>query len=101
MHDENITPFEHYLLLIRNIAVTIAAVLFLSSELPFPFFEEWHHTFCGAGYLFGAIAYVTELMEESDEQKEHDPHHRRKLFMPNVFGTLYVILAICHFIEGF
>lgn len=98
-HDEKHTPFERRCLIIRNILVSVSAILFLVSLIPTPEIEALHHDLTGIAYIIGALAYLSELVEEADEQKQSDPHHKHRLFMPNVFGILYIILGISHFLE--
>ena len=44
------------------------------------------------GYLFGAIAYICEIMVLTDCFKVKIPHN--ELFMPYCFGPLYLIMGV-------
>ena len=99
MHEKDLTGFEKRCLLVRNILVIIAAVLFILAILPIAPIEPIHHIICGVAYFFGAGAYVLELVEMSDEEHRAHPHHKHRAFMPNVFGVLYIILGIVHIFE--
>jgi len=96
---EELSRFEHLCLRVRNILAAIAAVLFLASVLPIEALHASHHTIQGIAYFFGAGAYIAELIEMSDEKKRASRHHRRKAFMPNIFGLLYIILGISHLFD--
>ena len=78
--------------------LTLAAALFILSILPLPL-GHIHHTLQGVAYLIGAGAYIAELVEMSDEEKRASKHHRRRIFMPNLFGLLYIILGISHLFD--
>jgi len=97
--EQELTAFEHICLRLRNILVLIAAILFILSILPFEKIHEVHNTISGIAYFFGAGAYLIEFIEQYDYEKRHNKDHKRKLFMPNVFGILYIVLAICHLFE--
>lgn len=99
MHDQKLTDFEQRCLAARNILVIISATLFIVSILPIEPIEAVHHDISGIAYLFGAGAYIAEIIEMSDEEKRAHPHHKHRVFMPNVFGILYIILGIAHIIE--
>ena len=97
-HHDELTPFEHRCLWIRNFLAGLAALLFIVSILPLPL-EHIHHDIQGVAYLIGAGAYIAELVEMSDEEKRASRHHRRRIFMPNLFGLLYIILGISHLFD--
>ncbi len=97
-HHDELTPFEHRCLFIRNSLAALAAALFILSILPLPL-GHIHHTLQGVAYLIGAGAYIAELVEMSDEEKRASKHHRRRVFMPNLFGLLYIILGISHLFD--
>ncbi len=99
MHDKNLTGFEKRCLLVRNIFVIIAAALFIISILPIDPIRSVHNIISGVAYFFGAGAYVLELVEMSDEEHRAHPHHKHRIFMPNIFGVLYIILGIVHILE--
>jgi len=82
---------EHRVLIVQDIFVAIAATLFLIS-----LFIEGHaeHTLRGVAYFLGACAYVCEILEVTDFfriKKGIVP-----MFMPYVFGVLYVILGFSY-----
>ena len=66
----------------RNVMVLLAAILFLLS-----FASDR-----SVGYLFGAIAYICEIMVLTDCFKVKIPHN--ELFMPYCFGPLYLIMGV-------
>ena len=49
-------------------------------------------TLRAVGYLFGAIAYICEIMVLTDCFKVKIPHN--ELFMPYCFGPLYLIMGV-------
>ena len=50
------------------------------------------YTHLTLGYLFGAIAYICEIMVLTDCFKVKIPHN--ELFMPYCFGPLYLIMGV-------
>lgn len=98
MHDQ-LTPFEHKCLKLRNLFVIIAAALFILSILDIAALEAYHHLLSSVAYFFGAGAYICEIVELSDEEKRKSPHHSMHAFMPRVFGVLYLVLGLAHLFE--
>ncbi len=99
MHGIELSRFEKRCLLVRNILVVISASLFIVSILPIESLAHAKHDISGVAYLIGAGAYIAELIEMSDQEKRTHPHHKHRVFMPNVFGALYLILGIVHILE--
>ena len=96
--EEHLTRFEHVCLTVRNVLAGIAFMLFIVSILPMHLGVS-HHTLQAVAYFFGAGAYIAEIVEMSDEEKRSSKHHRRHIFMPNLFGLLYIILGISHLFD--
>lgn len=96
--EDHLTRFEHICLNVRNVLAGIAAVLFIISIFPLHIGIS-HHDIQAVAYFFGAGAYIAELVEMSDEEKRASKHHRRRVFMPNLFGALYIILGISHLFD--
>ena len=71
----------------RNAMVLLAAILFLLS-----FASNRYPILRAVGYLFGAIAYICEIMVLTDCFKVKIPHN--ELFMPYCFGPLYLIMGV-------
>ena len=71
----------------RNAMVLLAAILFLLSIV-----SNRYPILRAVGYLFGAIAYVCEIMVLTDCFKVKIPHN--ELFMPYCFGPLYLIMGV-------
>lgn len=83
---------EKFFLLLRNSFVVVVGLLFMAS-----FFVESHHLFRGVAYIFGAIAYSSELLILTDCFRKRVPH--RELFMIYIFGPLYILMGIGYFLE--
>ena len=81
---------EHIALLIRNIAVGTAAVLFLLSLYPFSF----RYTLKAIAYFLGAAAYCAEFVILTDCFTEQVPH--REMFMAYCFGPMYILLGLSY-----
>lgn len=85
---------EEKLLVIRNIAVCIAMILFVVSL----FHGVAHHEIVrGIGYIFGAGAYFTELLMMTDCFRAKLDH--KELFMAYCFFPMYLIFAITYILE--
>jgi len=78
-------------LLIRNISVLIAAVLFLISIFAH---GDITHKLRGIAYFFGAICYFLELVEMTEYFTHRPP--AREMFMIYAFGPLYVLMGISY-----
>lgn len=74
------------ILCIRNALVVFAVTLFLLS------FTAKGEPLRAVGYIFGALAYVCEILVLTDCFKAKIPH--TELFMPYCFGPLYLIMGI-------
>lgn len=74
-------------LMLRNLMVVCAVVLFLLS-----FRMAAYAPLRAAGYIFGALAYVLEILVLTDCFQTKIPHN--ELFMPYCFGPLYIIMGI-------
>lgn len=86
---------QHRLLIMRNICVGVAALLFLLSLLPVTVLpHSFVYPLRGIAYLFGAAAYVSELMVLSNLFRHKQAF--RHMFMPYVFGVLYLLLGISY-----
>lgn len=83
---------ERLVLLIRNIAVGIAVVLFLLSLTPL----HGSHIFKSVAYFLGAAAYFAEIVLLTDCFTEKIPH--QEMFMAYCFGPMYVLLGISYLI---
>ena len=76
----------------RNVMVLLAAILFLLS-----FASDRYPILRAVGYLFGAIAYICEIMVLTDCFKVKIPHN--ELFMPYCFGPLYLIFLLTDIVD--
>lgn len=84
---------EHWILLLRNGAVLLAAVLFVVSMLHAP-----SANICkAAAYFLGAMAYFCEIMILTDCLTKKVPH--REMFMAYCFGPLYLLLGISYLLH--
>lgn len=81
---------EHVALLIRNLAVGAAVVLFLLSLCPFSF----RYTLKAIAYFLGAAAYCAEFVILTDCFTEQVPH--REMFMAYCFGPMYILLGLSY-----
>lgn len=81
---------EHLILLIRNIAVALAVVLFLASLL-----HVSHGSMLKAiAYFLGAAAYFAEFLLLTDCFSTRVPH--REMFMAYCFGPMYILLGLSY-----
>ncbi len=80
---------ESTFLKIRNITVAIAAILWIIS------FKEssYEHLLRGMGYIFGALAYLSELIMMTDGFKKFD---HKELFMAYCFFPIYILMAMSY-----
>ena len=81
---------EHIALLIRNLAVGAAVLLFLLSLCPFTF----RYTLKAIAYFLGAAAYCAEFVILTDCFTEQVPH--REMFMAYCFGPMYILLGLSY-----
>lgn len=87
---------DRTLLLLRNVAVCIAALLFICTFLPESIFAHSGNHLLGAiAYLFGAVAYIMELLMLNNVFRTRVSFN--EMFMPYVFGLLYIMMAIHYF----
>lgn len=85
---------EHLVLRLRNIAVSVAFLLFILSF----FFHDIHSLLRGIAYLFGACAYFFEMLLLTDFFSAEVDH--RELFMAYCFGPLYILMGIAYLLEA-
>lgn len=81
---------EHAILLLRNLAVGTAVVLFLLSLLHIP----GRYTLKAIAYFFGAAAYCLEFALLTDCFTKRVPH--QEMFMAYCFGPLYILLGLSY-----
>ena len=81
---------EHVILLIRNIAVGCAVVLFFVSLFDLSF----SHTLKAVAYFLGAAAYCGEIVILTDCFSTRVPH--REMFMAYCFGPMYILLGLSY-----
>lgn len=77
---------------VQNSLVSVAAVVILLVIL-LEFFDSHAYILCCIAYLFGALAYLAEIVIIVLRAKEHMVH-KADLVMPIVFGLLYILLAL-------
>lgn len=77
-------------LFLRNLLAVVAAVLFMLSLLS----DNNHMTLKSIAYIVGALAYFGEILMLTDCFR-HKPSGR-ELFMPYLFGAMYVVLGISY-----
>lgn len=82
---------------LRNLFVVVAAALFLISLMPESIIGHSSYFLKGIAYMFGALAYGSEfaMLTDGFKKKEAAKH----LFMPIIFGILYIILGISYFMH--
>lgn len=85
---------EHIALLIRNIAVGAAVVLFLASLI---FQGPMRYTIKAIAYFLGAAAYCAEFVILTDCFTTRVPH--REMFMAYCFGPMYILLGLSYLLE--
>ena len=81
---------EHVILLLRNIAVGLAVILFFISLFHIP----GSHILKGIAYFLGAGAYFGEFMLLTDCFSERVPH--QEMFMAYCFGPMYLLLGLSY-----
>lgn len=77
---------------VQMILVIVAAVL-IGLVFLLEMFDSHAYVICFIAYLFGALAYLAEIVVLIVRAKEHMVH-RADLMMPIVFGFLYIMLAV-------
>lgn len=80
--------FDYLWLLLRNLFVIGAALLFLLSF----FFAGARNELKALGYLMGALAYVFECLAITDCFEKKVPH--TEMFMVYCFGPLYILMGL-------
>ena len=68
------------------------ALRFRNAMVLLAFASDRYPILRAVGYLFGAIAYICEIMVLTDCFKVKIPHN--ELFMPYCFGPLYLIMGV-------
>ena len=81
---------DHIILLIRNLAVAAAVVLFFVSLFHIPF----QHTLKAIAYFLGAAAYCSEILLLTDCFSSRVPH--QEMFMAYCFGPMYILLGLSY-----
>ena len=81
---------EHYILIIRNVAVALAVVLFAISLFHF----EGNNILKAIAYFLGAAAYFSEILLLTDCFSERVPH--QEMFMAYCFGPMYILLGLSY-----
>ena len=81
---------EHIALLVRNIAVGCAVVLFLLSLYHFSF----RYTLKAIAYFLGSAGYCAEIVILTDCFTTRVPH--REMFMAYCFGPMYILLGLSY-----
>ena len=81
---------DEFLLIIRNMAVLAAVILFIVSLI----IHETGHLLKGIAYFCGAGAYVAELFILTECFTKKMPHG--EMFMVYCFGPLYILLGLSY-----
>ena len=84
---------DYIMLILRNVFVGVAAVLFILSF----FFDDVYHILKGVAYFSGVIAYVFECLLLTNCFKTKVPH--KEMFMVYCLGPLYILMAIGYFLK--
>ena len=79
---------DYTLLILRNVFVLIAAILFLLSL----FLHGAYNVLKAVGYFSGAVAYLFECLAATDCFKGKVDHH--EMFMVYCFGPLYLLMGL-------
>lgn len=87
-------PHEILFLSLRNILACIAALLFSLSLLSFPGQILPGNYLRFSAYILGALAYGSEILVLTDLFHKRRP--LREMFMPYIFGALYVALGFSY-----
>lgn len=88
-------PEDKKLLLLRNILCVISATLFLIAIFSQNANDELHVILRCIAYIFGGLAYVSEILVLTDKFKVNPGI--RIMFMPYLFGVLYFLLSLSYF----
>ena len=81
---------EHTILVLRNIAVGLAVVLFAASLFHF----DGSNILKGMAYFLGAGAYYGEILLLTDCFSTQVPH--QEMFMAYCFGPMYLLLGLSY-----
>ncbi len=81
---------DYALLILRNVFVFVAVVLFILSMT----IHNLHDIFRGIAYLCGAAAYVFECLAVTDCFQTEVPH--TEMFMVYCFGPLYLLMGLSY-----
>ncbi len=79
---------DYVLLVLRNLFVMIAVILFFISF----FWNDAYTILRGVGYFSGALAYVFECLAVTDCFQTKVPH--TEMFMVYCFGPLYILMGL-------
>jgi hypothetical protein len=79
---------DYALLILRNLFVFVAAILFMTSF----FIKDAYSTLKAIGYFFGAGAYLFECLAVTDCFQTKIPH--TEMFMVYCFGPLYLLMGL-------
>ena len=80
--------FDYAFLILRNVFVVLAALLFLASF----FFHSFYNVLKAIAYFCGAVAYIFECLAVTDCFQTRVPH--TEMFMVYCFGPLYILMGI-------
>ena len=81
---------DYLLLVLRNIFVAVAALLFFASL----FWHSAYNILKGIGYFSGALAYIFECFAVTDCFQTKVPH--TEMFMVYCFGPLYILMGVSY-----
>ena len=81
---------EHYILILRNVAVALAVVLFAVSLAH----VEGSNILKAIADFLGAVAYFSEILLLTDCFSEKVPH--QEMFMAYCFGPMYILLGLSY-----
>ena len=84
---------EHTVLLLRNLAVAAASVLFFVSLFHVP----CRYLLKAIAYFLGAAAYFGEILLLTDCFTQKVP--RREMFMAYCFGPMYILLGVSYLVH--
>ena len=93
MQDQPPRPKHQRILQRVQTILVIVAALLISLVFLLEMFDSHAYVICFIAYMFGALAYVAEIVVMVLRAKEHMVH-RADLVMPIVFGLLYIFLAV-------
>lgn len=89
---------QHTFLSIRNLLVLIAGVLFLLSAVQLEPVHSYTNSLKFAAYIIGAGAYGAEVIVLTNGMR-HNPG-LKEMFMPYMFGVLYVLLGFSYLLSS-